>query len=401
MIQNHDSNQNPVFLNNLKKKAKKNEFIKEFVPLFMPYIGDNYGKEKILVVAGRPEHYGALKRYKRNPLKEENYCDYLMKSNDKGCQRLQKDVLNRMESAGIENVKISDISFYNFQFKPNEMNAAQWFKGENLEELYNIFANDVLGILKPKKIFFYGDAYDGINTRLKKPKVFENKNLDEFLKSKQIRICRESKGNYDNVVALLNAHWFISEAVDFLQNHLRQGNNQFDSCIKQMQKYLKKFEKGIDSIVTNLPRMEREKINLPRDVNKLRVMLTYLHKKNLYIHYALVPQFMEFAYDLYEKNELYHYKNLIEAFEEKSKKDISLDEAEKFDEAEKYLISLIGELNPNTDKKPIKQCKRIFKSYRKNSETLKIFSSKKYKKVMEVMVKKTFCKKSNGRRCNV
>ncbi len=397
MIQNHDSNQNTVFLNNLKKKAEKNEFIKEFVPLFMPYIGDNYGKEKILVVAGRPEHYGALKRYlkryERNPLKK-NYCDYLI-NDDKGCKRLQKDILDQMESAGIENVKISDISFYNFQFKPNEMNAAQWFKGENLEELYKIFANDVLGILKPKKIFFYGNAYDGINTRLKKPKVFENKNLDEFLKSKQIRICRESKGNYDNIAALLNAHWFISEAADFMQNHLRQGNNQFDSCIKQMQKYLRVFKKGIDSIVTNLPHTEREKINLPRDVNKLRVMLTYLHEKKLYIHYALVPQFMEFVDELYEKNELYRYENIIEAFEEKSKKDISLDEAEK------YLISLIGELNPNTDKKPLKQCKRIFKSYRKNSETLKIFSSKEYKKVKEVMVKKTFCKKSNGRRCNV
>ena len=380
MIQNHDSNQNPVFLNNLKKKAGKNEFIKEFVPLFMPYIGDNYGKEKILVVAGRPEHYGALKRYlkryERNPLKK-NYCDYLI-NDDKGCKRLQKDILDQMESAGIENVKISDISFYNFQFKPNEMNAAQWFKGENLEELYKIFANDVLGILKPKKIFFYGNAYDGINTRLKKPKVFENKNLDEFLKSKQIRICRESKGNYDNIAALLNAHWFISEAADFMQNHLRQGNNQFDSCIKQMQKYLRVFKKGIDSIVTNLPHTEREKINLPRDVNKLRVMLTYLHEKKLYIHYALVPQFMEFVDELYEKNELYRYENIIEAFEEKSKKDISQGEV---NECEKTIMSLINELDPNTDKKSFIRCERIFKSTLKNKESLKICSPSDYEQI--------------------
>ena len=394
MTQNHDTNQISKIFNILKDKAIKNEFIIDSLPLFMPYIGDNYEEKRILVVAGRPEHYSALKKYKKDSI-NENYCDYLMKNDDKGCQRLQNDILDQIETAGIKGVKISDISFYNFQFKPNEKKATHWFKGKNLEELYNIFANYVIDILKPKKIFFYGDAYDGINTRLKKPKVFENKNLDEFLKSKQIRICRESKGNYDNIVALLNAHWFISEAADFMQNHLRQGNNQFDSCIKQMQKYLRVFEKGIDSIVTNLPRTEREKINLPRDVNKLRVMLTYLHEKKLYIHYALVPQFMEFVDELYEKNELYRYENIIEAFEEKFKKNINLDEAEK------YLISLIGELNPNTDKKPLKQCKRIFKSYRKNSETLKIFSSKQYKKVKEVMVKKTFCKKSNGRRCNV
>ena len=377
MIQNHDSNQNPDFLNNLKKIAEENEFIKEFVPLFMPYIGDNYRKKKILVVAGRPEHYSALKKYKKDSI-NENYCDYLMKNDDKGCKRLQKDILNRMESAGIENVKISDISFYNFQFKPNEKNAAQWFKEKNLEELYNIFANDVLGILKPKKIFFYGDAYDGINTRLKKPKVFENKNLDEFLKSKQIRICRESKGNYDNIAALLNAHWFISEAADFMQNHLRQDNNQFDSCIKQMQKYLRVFKKGIDSIVTNLPRTEREKINLPHDVNKLRIMLTYLNEKDLYIHYALVPQFMEFVDELYEKNELYRYKNIIEDFEEKSKKDVSQGEV---NECEKTIMSLINELDPNTDKKSFIRCKRIFKSTLKNKESLKICSPSKYKQI--------------------
>ena len=374
MIQNHNSNQNPVFLNNLKKKAEKNEFIKEFVPLFMPYIGDNYRKKKILVVAGRPEHYSALKKYKKDSI-NDNYCDYLMKNDDKGCKRLQKDILDQMKSAGMTKVKINDISFYNFQFKPNDMNTAQWFKGKNLEELYNIFTNDVLGILKPKKIFFYGDAYDGINTRLKKPKVFENKNLDEFLKSKQIRIYRVSKCNYDNIAALLNAYWFIREAADFMQNHLRQNNNQFGSCIKQMQKYLRVFEKGIDSIVKNLPRTEREKINLPHDVNKLRIMLTYLYVKDLYIHYALVPQFMEFAYDLYEKDKLYRKNNIIAAFAKKTKKNISLDEAEK------YLISLIGELNPNTDKESLKRCERIFKSTLKNKESLKICSPSDYEQI--------------------
>lgn len=377
MTQNHNSNQSPDFFEHLNDKASKNDFIKDSPSLFMPFIGDKYSEKGILVIAGRPEHYGALKKYKENSPKG-NYCDYLMKSSDKRCQKLQKDILNRMKSVGLKEIKINNISFYNFQFKPNEKNAAQWLKGEDLKKLYNIFINDIIGILNPKKIFFYRDAYDGINTRLKKPNVFGNKNLDEFLKSKQIEIYREHKSGYDNVVALLNTHWFLSETVDFMQNHLQQDNNQFNSCIKQMQRYLSEFKVGIDGIISNLSRAEQEKISLPRDVSKLQIMLTYLQKKNLYIHYALVPQFMDFVDDLYSSNKLYRHKHIIENFEKKSVKDISLDDAKAI---EKKLKSIINKLHTKVNKKTFNQYKRIFKSASRDNESVKICSPSEYKQI--------------------
>ena len=93
MTQNHNSNQSPDFFERLNDKASKNDFIKDSPSLFMPFIGDKYSEKGILVIAGRPEHYGALKKYKENSPKG-NYCDYLMKSSDKRCQKLQKDILN-------------------------------------------------------------------------------------------------------------------------------------------------------------------------------------------------------------------------------------------------------------------------------------------------------------------
>lgn len=297
--------------------------------IFIPYIGSDYRKEKILVIGNEKEYFNnkILSQTKKG------YCDFLMTGNGKKNQsgngkrgelkKLQetiaKQLLSNKESEEFFLNRLKKIAYHNFVYDaPLKDYPQQGPSGKTLN-IYLKNLKDVLDILKPKKIFFLKKSTFTLIKRCKRPIAFDGKTLEEFLSSKSVpyEIISPNKNyeaNNDEAVIKKIADDLNEAFSTFYEEILRslcdeREKNKFKSIIKDLEKnpsndkyiegstdldymcileILRRIKKTISRLKSKQYSSEQ------KNTTTFKVMLKFLHDQDLYVANRFVPTLLKY-----------------------------------------------------------------------------------------------------------